>query len=258
MARQDEAWIGTAGAVNRKGAGVISIDVRSDQVLGFMERFSKQAPFAISLGINRLTELAMAAAGKGIKARMIVRVPKFTLPPQQLPTKWRATKEKLFAVADIAYDDGPGSIGARRRAILSKFEEGGRKRSVDPTFPIAIPTKALRPSPTDLVARKMYPRNLVGGFDQLGVFVGLGRKARTRGKRQKSIGRYFVLGQQDDPFWGLYERTGPSNIRKLWKFTTQIPIPAILHYQADITRTVEQHYDTELRAAMDYAIATAK
>lgn len=237
---------------------MISIDVRSDEVLSFMERFSKQAPFAISLGINRLTELAMVAAGKGIKARMIVRVPGFVLPPQQLPNKWRATKDKLFATADIAYDDGPRSIGARRRAILSKFEDGGEKKSANPNYPIAIPTNALRSSPAELVQRKMYPRNLVGGFTPLGVFVGLGRTARTKGKRQKQVGRYFVLGQQGDKGYGLYERMGRGNIRMLWAFRTRIPIPAILHYQEEIGRSVDANYAKELTAAMDHAIATAK
>lgn len=243
---------------------MISIDVRSDEVLSFMERFSKQAPFAISLGINRLTELAMVAAGKGIKSRMIVRVPGFVLPPQQLPNKWRATKDKLFATADIAYDDGPRSIGARRRAILSKFEDGGEKKSANPNYPIAIPTKALRSSPHDLVARQMYPRNLVGSFSKLGAFEGL--TPGKRGKKRQSAGQasYFTitstrLGAKPSSY-GLYERYGPGRgqFRMLWAFRTRIPIPAILHYQDDITRTVEANYAKELSAAMDYAMATAK
>ena len=237
---------------------MISIDVRSDEVLGFFERFGKQAPFGISLGINRLTELAMAAAGKGIKSRMTVRVPGFVLPPVQLPNKWRATKAKLFATADIAYDDGPGSIGARRRAILSKFEEGGTKKAFNPNFPIAIPTKVLRSSPTDLVPRSMYPRNLVGAFNSDGGFQGLTRKARTKGKKEKAIGPYFVLGHQGDRHWGLYERMGSNTVKMIWAFRVQIPIPAILHYQRDIINTVDENYEKELRAAMDFAIETAK
>lgn len=244
---------------------MISIDVRSDEVLNFFDRFRSQAPFGISVGINRLAELGMAAAGQGIKSRMTVRVPGFVLPPIQLPNSARATKDRLYAVADIAYGDDPKSIGARRRAILAKFEDGGEKRSADPNYPIAIPTKALRPTPGTLVPRQMYPRNLVGAFGKTGAFVGL--TSGKRGKKRQGAGQssYFIINPTQQlgakpSAYGLYERYGPrpNQFRMIWAFRTKIPIPPLLHYQEDITRTVNENYVAELNAAMDFAIATAK
>lgn len=244
---------------------MISVDVQTQGVVDFLDQFSKQGRKAISIALNRTGELADIAAGEEIKRNMIVRVPGFILPPRTIPNDYRATPDKLFVKVDIAYGDDPGSIAARRRGILSKFEAGGTKSTTNPNYPVAIPTDALRPSPHDLVARSLYPRNLVGQFNSRGEFQGLGRNANTKTRLKKlkgsgeiavyrkQVGRYFVLGQLGEKTFGVYERFGPGkgDIRKLWQLRQSIPIPATLHYQDTIQRVVDERFAPELMAAME-------
>src|ERR1051326_2517747 len=144
-----------------RGRGMIEIDVRADEFLSLMERFSAQAPFVQSVALNRTSEEGLAVLRQGMKERFILRAEAFDLPPQQLPAAFRATASRLWATVRLGYSDGPASIGGRREAIFGKFEEGGTKRGPDPNFPIAIPTKALRSDPRALVPRQLYPRYLL-------------------------------------------------------------------------------------------------
>lgn len=235
------------------------ITVDAKDFLSLLTRLSSFAPRAQEVAINRTVEEVLAEARTIIRRNFTVRVPGFILPPVQLPRVWRADakRNRLFAVAALGDFDGRNSIGARRSLILSKFEAGGQRDAG--TLPIAIPTKAARPSPSSVVPRKLYPRNLIGEFNQEGTLTGLGRKARTKGKRQKAVGRFFVLGSSADRFWGVYERTGPaeSDVRRLWTFRRRIPIPQRLPFTATTQRIVATRFEPNLRGAIDLELRRA-
>lgn len=251
---------------------MLDLDLRADEVIAFFDRYQRHFPFAGSVALNRTVEEALAAERRNISARFIVRRPGFVLPPQQLPATWRATKDRLWAKMDIADDDGgKAGIGARRKAILAKFEEGGRKTARDPNLPIAIPTKVLRPAPTNLVPQRLYPRNLVGRFDTLGGFRGLARTARSRASFRKGkgettqvwrrqVGRYFVLGALGERGFGIYERTGPGrqDVRRLWIFRQAIPIPARLAFEATARQVIEERFHPNMEGAFELALRTAR
>lgn len=232
---------------------IADVTVDAKDFLSLMDRFSKFAPRAQEIAINRTVEEALAAASKLIQRNFTVRNPRFILPPIQLPRVWRADakRNRLFAVAALGDFDGRSSIGARRSLLLSKFEPGGQLDARG--LPLAIPTKALRSSPSAVVPRKLYPRNLVGEFNSEGTLTGLGRRARTKGKRKKAVGRFFVLGGASDRFWGIYERTGPAetDIRRLWTFRTRIPIPKRLPFTQTVQQIVDQRFEVNLRGAID-------
>ncbi|NOT09684.1 MAG: hypothetical protein HOP28_15940 [Gemmatimonadales bacterium] len=234
----------------------LEIDVRAGDLFTVFERFTKETPGAVAVGVNRTVEEFLSEERRIIQGAMIVREGRFILPPQQLPRAWRATKDRLWAVADVGDDQGKGTIGNRRREILSPFEEGDVKRG-DPRMPVAIPTRAIRPTPESRIPRSKYPRNMVGMFDSgdaLGLgfngrFQGLGTKARIQnvfkkkkgGTTQiwrKQVGRFFVLGQFGDRIHGVYERTGPGrrDVRMDWAFRPEVPRPAVLRFRATAQR----------------------
>lgn len=234
--------------------------IDASEVLSFMERLSGFAPRAQEVAINRTVEEILAGARKLAKDNLTVRAANFILPPVQLPRHWRADarKNRLEAMAAWGDYDGRNSIGARRSIILSKFDRGGTKTASATNNPIAIPTKALRSSPSTLIPRKMYPRNLVGTFDKEGGFTGLGRSARFRvSRRPRQVGRYFVLGGPNQSGWGLFERTGPGDrdIRKLWTFKQSIPIPRRLPFLDMAEQIVDERFTINMMGAIELALS---
>lgn len=245
--------------------------VDATEALSFLERFGKQGRYAQAVAINRTVEEAMAEGRAMILRTMTVRAPRFILPPIQLPRTARADakRDRLYAAIQLGYDDGGRqSIGARRSFMLSKFETGGRKVMRDSNYPVAIPTKELRSSASVLVPRKLYPRNILGSFDQFGQLAGLGRQARTKlGRKRKDgtrstkqVGRYFMLGGPTSKFWGAYERTGPksTDVKRLWTFKTSVPVPKRLDYYATAQRIVNDRFWPNLEGALELALRTAK
>lgn len=236
---------------------IADITVDAKDFLSLMDRFSKVAPRAQEIAINRTVEEVLAEARKLVQRNFTVRNPRFILPPIQLPKVWRADakRNRLFAVAALGDFDGRGSIGARRSLLLSKFEPGGQLNAG--RLPIAIPTDTLRGAKSAVIPRKLYPRNLIGEFNQDGILTGLGRKARLKGrKRKKAVGRFFVLGNQSDRFWGIYTRTGPgeSDIRRLWTFRNRIPIPQRLPFTQTTQKIVDQRFEANLRGAIELLV----
>ncbi len=248
---------------------MIEVRVEPGDTLNWMQRLSDQAPFAVSVGLNRTAEDGLAALRGAMRSGFILRDERFDLPPQQVPAAFRATKDKLYTEVRLGYSDGPSSIGGRRERIFAKFEEG-KPKTADPSYPIAIPTKALRPEITALVPRKLYPRNLVGRFNVLGEFQGLARTANVKNVFRKTaggtnvyrrqVGRYFVLGGPGDRYWGVYERTGSGedDIRRLWTLKTRIPIPLRSVVYEPAQRAIEARWIENMEGAWDLAVRTAK
>lgn len=236
----------------------------------------RHAPFAASVAINRTLEEGMAATADLMRRVMTVRVAGFVLPPVQLPRIARATKKNLTAQAAFGYADiTADSIGARRERIFRKFQEGGIKSAEDPDFPIAIPTRALRPSATTLVPRAMYPVNLRlaprreasgntlpalrrGKVRTLGGEV-IGQRARKQ-QGLMGIGGTFVMRGVDGRPIGIFQRTGSGvrDVRMIWKYHARIRIPALLPFFQLMEQIVHSRLVTNFEGAMAMAVRTSR
>lgn len=247
----------------------MEITVDAKDVQTFFQQLGEHAEEALALGVNRTVEEGLALVRERMRQRFVIRETRM-LPPHQLPRTWRATPKNLQAPMQLGDEEG---LGLRRRQVFSKFEQGGPQRSSDPVnFPFAAPTEILRPSPTAVIPKSKYPKQLVGRFDALGTlgrghlggFVGLGRTANVKtqikklrggghGVYRKQVGRYFVLGQPGDRFYGIYERTGSARgeIRKLWTLFTDRRIPPRLEWEAAAQQIGKTRFAINLQGAMD-------
>lgn len=256
----------------------VSVNVEGfDEVRRALEAVPKQARYATSIAINRTLEEALAAGRKEIQQTMLVRTPQFILPPTQLPTHARAKPARLEGVAAFGYPDvAPGSIGARREKILRKFEHGGGKQADDPHFPIAIPTRALRPNPSVLVPRAMYPVNLRltprrdadgstlvakrrGKVRSLDGGVVRSRRHRAELQLEGIGGTFGVLDERGALRW-VFQRTGPGrrDVRLIWAFRRSIRIPRLLHFTSLATRVVDDRFLVNFTGAWELALRTAR
>lgn len=246
------------------------IRVDAKDVINLIDTMSKHSAFAQSVAINRTVEEGLGVLRTRISRQFITRVASFDLPPQQLPPQNRATKERLFAEIRLGYDDvgGPKSIGGRRESIFAKFEAGGEKTG-NP-IPIAIPTKEIRPTPSALVPRAMYPVNLRlwARLDAGGKL--LGPKARGTQRNQIIKRGQVKLKQADRTFeldpahlrglspkaWGVWERIGPGekDIRMIWAYRRRIPIPARLAMETSMTELINERFPINLFGAFEMAL----
>jgi hypothetical protein len=255
----------------------LEFDVQGQRaLLAQLSGLSKQVPYAISVAINRTAEEVLAEGRRQIKATMIVRAPGFVLPPVQLPRNWKATATRPIATVKLGDDDGGRqSIGARRRAILDKFEEMGRKTADDPDFPIAIPTRSLRKTPTALVPRAMYPKSLrlAPRMDASGKTILAKRKGKVRGldggavgskkKRMEAglqgIGGTFTMSRDGKPL-GVFQRVGRGrrSIRMIWAYRGSIRIPKKLDMLRRGSEIIETRLPINFEGALAIAISTAR
>jgi len=216
------------------------------------------------IALNRTAEDVLAEQRRHISEAFMVRVPRFVLPPQTLPSDWRATNKRLNAFMGL----GPewDKMAVKRRNILEPFEKGEPKRMQK--YPVAIPTGYIRPSWGSLVPRKLYPRNLIGIFNSDGILTGLGTKARVKTRKYKTkagvkasskqVGRYFTLGGSGDKFWGLYERTGKKTLRRLWTFRLGVPRPKRLEFVDTAMKVIPERWEVNARGAVELYIKIAQ
>lgn len=236
----------------------------------------KHAPYAASVMINRTLEEVMAGARRHIQQRMTVRAPAFTLPPLQLPRAARATKTNLKGQAAFGYGDvSKDNVGDRREKILRKFETGGMKEAEDPQFPIAIPTKALRPSFSDLVPRAMFPQNLrlapktVGGGETLPALRNglvrtlqgekIGKRAR-KAQGLQGIGGTFTVHDANGMPIGIFQRTGKGrkDVRMIWIYKRKIRIPDLLDFFDLADQIIQARALINWQGALELALRTAR
>lgn len=248
-----------AGALQSSGAasGInLELDTNASEVERWIQWvFRDQLPFATSRAINATAYDARDAIRKGIQERFTIRR-KWVVTGIQIPRGGRATKRKLEAVVELD----------RRRAFLGKFEEGGTKRGT-PDMPIAIPTEHIRPVPTKVPPLALYPKNLrlQERRDISGGFMAARTKFSRRGVPQwKGKRRTFVIDpvhhRADRELWGVWQRFGPKRhqIRLIWAYRREIPIPNTLQFEATGKRTVDQRWDINFTRAFDQAIRTAR
>lgn len=235
-----------------------------DKVLAMLAEVRGQLPYAQMTAANKTAEDMLIAMRDHIGRSMIVRAPQFILPPKFLPREWRATKERPQARVSLG-DGGQKKIGERRRAILEPFEVG-KPKTVSRYGPVAVPTTYLRPNRNNLIEPKLYPRHLVGVFNNKGDFLYAGSKARVSSRTNKrtgavkgqAVGRYFTMGKDGDRFWGLYERQPQGRLRKLWNYRSVIRRGPQLAFYDTMQRAFESNWVRNYMNAIDHALRTAR
>lgn len=254
----------------------IRIDTKS-ALAGIAALHQKQIPFALAIALNRTVEDGLAIARKEMQAKFIIRVPSFDLPPLTLPKVWQATKTRpsaIFALGDS--DGGRQGIGARRSRIFSKFQDGGSKFAKNPDFPIAIPTRALRPNPQALVPRGAYPKNLrlgprrdagnqiVPGLrkGKIRTLAGapIGKRARKRQGLAGIGGTFTVNNKETGKPIGIFQRTGlgKNDVKMIWAYKQSIHIPKRLDWVGIAQRTANARFQINFNGALAFAIRTGK
>jgi len=113
----------------------------------------------------------------------------------------------------------------------------------------------------------MYPRNLIGIFDQDGLLTGMGTKARVKTRKYKTkagiktsskqVGRYFTLGKSSDKSWGLYERTGKKTLRRLWTFRLKVPRPKRLEFVSIAMKVIPERWEVNATGAVELYVKIA-
>jgi hypothetical protein len=266
-----------AGAQSMTNLIEFAIDVQGrDSVASLLSGIQQQVPYAMMVAINRTAEEVLAEARREIRSGFIVRSPKFDLPPTQLPRTWRATKTRPIATVDLGDDDGgKAGIGSRRRQIFSKFELGGTKHAIDSDFPIAIPTRAIRPSPSQLVPKALYPVNLrltprtqadgsiLPALRRGKVRTLSGAAISNRARRQQQlvgVGGTFVIYDASGKPIGVFQRTGPGhrNIRLIWAYRQSIHIPKLMDFAARGSAIISERFGPNFDGALALAVATAR
>lgn len=244
----------------------------------FTSVYRQQAPYAISVALNRTADDVNAALRLGLRQRFTIRQPGLLehVAPTQLPAPNRATKTDLRVFLEterIGQLFNPFETGA------PKFSQGGR--------PLIIPSDRtgpdggapLRPSKTTVIPRSLYPANLglTARRDPAGKpYYALGRKAIAQGKtpvhrtaggkiQVKGKRRTFALDPRYNPaiparIAGIYQRTGPGkhDIRLLWHYADRVRRPAILEFYATAERVWNARIGPNVEGAFALAIGTAR
>lgn len=240
-----------------------------------LRALGRQIPFAMSVAMNRTVEDALAAVRQRMQQQFVLRVPGFDLPPQQLPTIARATKTRQHAEIRLGYDDGPQSIGGRREQLFKKHEEGMLKIATDASFPIAIPTTAIRPSFAALVPRQLYPVNLRLAPRQQpdnstlpalrgGKVVTLaGAKISNRARKQQGlvgIGGTFTIADADGRPKFIAQRTGSGrrDLRIIWLLKQQERIKPQHFFYPTVRAVVSERWAINQDGAIELALRTAR
>lgn len=234
----------------------IELDTNATEIQRWMRAvFLDQLPYAMARAVNATAFDARDAIRRGIDERFTIRRP-YVPRGVQIPPGGRATKQKPEAIVELD----------RRRSFLAKFEEGGVKRG-SATMPIAIPTEHIRPVHTAIPPLSLYPKNL--GLQERRDISGGFTAARTtftrRGVKQwKGKRRTFVIDPWEHnatpELWGVWQRRGPKRhqIRLIWAYRREIPIPPTLKFVETGRRTVNEVWDRNFTREFDRAIRTAR
>jgi len=190
----------------------------------------RDLPKVLANAINRTTEEAQARGRQRMHQVLTIRTSASAQFMERLlkfrPDE-RARVDRLRAwlrVEGPATKSRRGIGNGRTEDLLLRHEGGGSSR----TGPLFIPADSLRPSPTTVVPRALYPVAL-GLAPRRGID-GSTTAARRQGKR----GAFMMPGL------GIFQRTGPDDVEKLWHFTEKVRTPARLRLNDTIRRTVAE------------------
>lgn len=222
----------------------MDIQVDAKPVLGQFDILSKQAPFAISLGVNNLMKHGQAIVQGNLSREFTLRRKPFI----ERTVKVREWAKKTSLVAEIGIDP--------ERDVLAKFEEGGRKRPQGSALAVPI---AVRRGKTGIVIKSMRVRELQlrahrtsKGQVQL---KGLKRTFAVKGPSGGAI--LQRVGRRPRGGASLAEEIARGTVRVAYAFKRSVPIPANLRFVETFMKDAT-NWSTFMEAAWERAQATAR
>jgi hypothetical protein len=159
---------------------MIQITVDASEALTYLQRVSQQAPFAISLALNKVGAHAQENIRNHARRTFTLRRETFVLNTIKINREDRATKTRQSTIVRIDPE----------RNFLAKFEDAGQKTARDGGN-VAVPTEFVRRSKNDIIPKAQRPRSLLDSKAALGgrvvktdkvivQFSGRGRSAVTK------------------------------------------------------------------------------
>ena len=253
-----------------------SIKVDAKDALDFFERFGRQAPFAVSVALNRTAEEFLIFQRRHVASEFTLKTPvtrrfligkspanasrinKNTGKLIQTGGRWQATghivqeprevalKRRLFTRVKVR----PPT--RKPRHTLSQFEKGG---TYSHAAGVPLPGPGLRSSSAAPIARKWYPKSL-GLMSRRGIGGATSRVVlgRQKGKRKT----YRVRSAEGREF--IFKRTGKGfgKSKLLWEITRKrLRIPTGLDFVRNARKVVARRWRANMRGAIVAAKRTA-
>jgi hypothetical protein len=254
---------------------MIGVEVTIDitKAVAFLDNLHPQAPFALALAMNRTAGRVNQDLQAHLEKAFTIRQRNLLayVAPRRIPADNRATKARLQVILET---EGKGRI-------VNPYEEG-EPHTVDRFGRlVAVPSMGpggLRPTPRTVIPRAWYPVNLGlvpklypadDGSGRSALVYQLGKGAQSRRLRPHRItargkvvkqGRRRTFEIQTDRGPVILARTGPGkrDLRALWFLRTQVPRPRLLKFYDTTTAAWDRHWATELEAAWEQALRTAR
>jgi len=223
----------------------------------------RQVPYAAKLFVNQTAlDIQQGERVNIASGRFTLRKTGWILNAVKIGKGDFATKERPIATVSMGMAGNPEA--AKKEGLLAKFEDGGKKESNDPNFPIAVPSENLRKSFAELVPKRFFPKSLrlVERRTASGVLPAKRHVTRRGVVQVKGKLRTFVL----DPktmfgvsSWAVFQRIGSKrgDIRLLWRYKTRVPIPAILQFEETALRVVSNQTAKNWIDAFNKAMGSA-
>lgn len=226
-----------------------------------LNAIGRQAPFALSLGINN-TGLRAQKAARGEVARSFALRGTSAFFDKGVVFR-RGTKAKPNAELSVAQESGawPRTATKRASAILARHEESSRRESTQTVnaggrqVPAGffLPGPGLR-GPGTNPPRSLYP-SAIGATLRRQVDGTQAYAKSTKGRGAKRAAYYVV------PRVGIFERKSGglgSRSRPIWFFARRVSTAPRTGFRAIADDTIEDVWSIEMRGAIARAIETAR
>lgn len=202
----------------------------SEAVRAELANIGRQAPFAMSLGLNAIANEAQQAIQGSLQGRFTLRRALFVQRTVYRDKRLDfATKTHLQAAVRINPE----------RDFLAQHEEGGRKAPVSGRN-LAIPLPAVQPVATAVIPRKLRPSAM--------------RMDSQVRKVTTPAGTFLVRNR---PGRGRGGTTG-WRTEFLYRLKPQVPLRPRLQFIATAERVINASWDRHLMAGIERALRTAR
>lgn len=242
-----------------------TIQVDITQVTKYLQGLGRQAPFALSKGVNDSIRTAQREMQASVPKNFTLRSPNTARLFSRAVKATFTTKQNL--TGDIRIEGPETALGPDRRInqMLLRHETGGQHtnqtlyRVGQSMAPLGffLPEKGLRTA-GGAIPRKLYPVNIgvQGRRDPSGatIFANSSRgRLRQRGQQGRELS-YFANEN------GVFERRHFgrfSAIRKIWSFSKNIRLRPRLHFVDTVQASLLKTLEPDVQRAVELAIRTA-
>lgn len=222
----------------------LTVDVDNQSgIAGMIAGIRGQLPFAVSLGLNNIADVAQRAVQTALHGEFTLRHEAFienTI--YRKPGQDFATKTNLSATVRVD----------PTRDFLAKFEDGGDKVG---QHALAIPI--IRQDHPAIIIQRDDPRNIKRVMalieQQDGKNVGPFKKRSAKRAAQQS---FFLIHSKSGKTLVLQRDAGHTFV--LYDLEHEVPIPASLHFDDIAMAAALAAADDEMGRAFEYAMATAR